>query len=114
MVVPQAITLQAPQGPVLPTSIILQCTTQPVLSIREPPSRGSVVLRLAGLPTSVEAPSIPAPLTLQLATPTSQLTSTHPWTMTLRMQLQEVTRSDDVIIVSQSLSDSDDDDVKVN
>jgi hypothetical protein len=34
--------------------------------------------------------------------------------MTLRMQLQEVTRSDDVIIVSQSLSDSDDDDVKVN
>ena len=113
MVVPQAITLLAPQVQVLPTSLSPQSTTQPVLSIKEPQSQGSVVLQLAGLPTSVEAPSIPAPLTLQLATPTSQLTSTHPWTMTLRMQLQEVTRSDDVIIVSQSLSDSDDD-VKVN
>jgi hypothetical protein len=113
VVVPQAITLLAPQVQVLPTSLSLQFTTQPVLSIREPQSQGSVVLLLAGLPISVEAPSIPAPLKLQLAIPTNQLTSTHPWMMTLMMQLpmEEVTRSD-VIIVSQSLSDTDD--VKVN
>lgn len=112
VVVPQAIILLAPQVQVLPTFLSLQFTIQPVLSIKEPQFQGSVVLLLADLPTSEEAPLIPAPLKLQLAIPTNQLTSTHPWMMTLMMELpMEVTRSD-VIIFSQNLSDTDD--VKVN